>query len=207
MNFQIFRTAFQHYPIISTTEIEKLYPDFDSKNLVYWQKKQYVQKIRNSWYRLTGKTPLDAETLYFISNHIYQPSYISLETALSHYGFIPEGVFKVTAVSTLKTNLFQTAVGDFGYQNIKQSLFFGYQMMPLGLFYFKMAEPEKAILDFLYLHPEITTESHFQELRLNMREVKLAVNVDTLSKYTETIGSKSLAKRVTVFLEFLKQHG
>lgn len=204
MNFQTFRTTFQHYPIISRTEIKKLYPAFDAKNLVYWQKKHYLQKIKNSWYRLT-EMPLSTETLFFISNHIYQPSYISLETALSYYGFIPEGVFRMTAVSTLKTNTFATSISDFGYQNIKPSLYFGYQMVPFGNHYFKIAEPEKTILDFLYLHSDITDESHFYELRLNVQEIHSSINWNTLNNYTEAFGSRALSKRVAVFLKFIQQ--
>jgi len=63
MNFQQFRSAFQSYPIISRIEIEKVYPGFDPKNLVHWQKNQYLQKIRNTWYRLK-ETPLDSDTLF-----------------------------------------------------------------------------------------------------------------------------------------------
>ena len=204
MNFQVFRTTFQAYPVISRVEIEKVYPDFDPKNLVNWQKKQYLQKIRNSWYRLK-EAPLDSDTLFFISNQIYQPSYISLETAMSHYGFIPEGVFKVTAVSTLKTNNFQTVIGNFGYQNIKPSLYFGYLMVPFGNFYFKIAAPEKTILDFLYLHPEMVDESHFYEMRLNVREINRVLNRDTFNLYCQAFNSKSLSQRVAAFLNFIEK--
>jgi predicted transcriptional regulator of viral defense system len=205
MNFEAFRSTFQSYPVISRVEIDKLYPGFNLKNLVYWQEKQYLQKIRNSWYRLK-EAPLDSNTLFFISNHIYQPSYISLETAMSHYGFIPEGVFKVTAVSTLKTNSFQTVVGNFGYQNIKPSLYFGYLMVPFGNFYFKIAAPEKTILDFLYLHPEMADESHFYELRLNLQEIKRSVDLNTLSQYNQAFHSKTLTRRVELFLKFIENN-
>lgn len=204
MNFQQFRSAFQSYPIISRIEIEKVYPGFDPKNLVHWQKKQYLQRIRNSWYRLK-ETPLDSDTLFFISNQIYQPSYISLETAMSHYGFIPEGVFKVTSVSTLKTNDFQTAIGNFGYQNIKPSLYFGYLMVPFRNFYFKIAAPEKTILDFLYLHSEMVDESHLYEMRLNVQEIKRVLHQDTFIQYCQAFNSKSLSKRVAIFLNFIEK--
>jgi predicted transcriptional regulator of viral defense system len=203
MNFETFRATFQTYPIISGIEIEKLYPDFNAKNLVYWQKKQYIQKIRNSWYRLKD-APLDSDTLFFMSNHIYKPSYISLETAMSYYGFIPEGVFKVTAVSTLKTNSFQTVVGNFGYQNIKPSLYFGYNLVPFGNFYFKIATPEKAILDFLYLHPEMINEGHFYEWRLNLPEIKRSVDLDNLRQYSEALHSKALIRRVELLIRFIQ---
>ena len=203
MNFQEFRIAFQHYPVISTTEMGKLFPAFDFKNLINWQRKDYVKKIRNSWYRLT-ENALTEDTLFFISNQMYAPSYISLETALSYYGFIPEGVFKITAITTLKTKNFTSPLGIFGYQNLKPKLFFGYQLITFNNFRFKMAEPEKALLDYLYLHPEISSEDHFEGLRLNTFEIKQQVNFDTLNNYTAYINSKSLAKRVKNFIKFIE---
>jgi predicted transcriptional regulator of viral defense system len=203
MNFQTFRTAFQNYPVISERDIEKLFPDFDRKNLLYWQRKGYLQKLRNTWYRL-AEMLLHQEALYFISNQIYQPSYVSLEMALSHYGFIPEGVFKITAISTLKTQQFQTPIGDFKYQNVKPDLFFGYLLRPVGDCFYKMAEPEKAILDYLYLHPEMDSEAHFHEMRFNVFELQKMLTPPTLHVYTESFQSKALKKRVRAFNQFIK---
>lgn len=202
MTFQAFRTTFQHYPFFSIKEIEKLYPHFDYKNLGYWQEKKYVQKIRNGHYFLTEKE-LDTDTLYFISNQMYAPSYISLETALSHYGFIPEGVFKITAISTLKTQSFTTPMGVFNYQNLKSNLYFGYQLIPFGKFNFKIADPEKTILDYLYLHPELNTEEHFFDMRFNVFEMNQQINFDTLQHYQLVINSKSLNHRLKTLLKFL----
>ncbi len=203
MNFQEFRLAFREYPVFSIIEIEKLFPAFDPKNLVNWQKKNYVQKIRNTWYRFTENN-LNLDTLFFMSNHIYHPSYISLESALSYYGFIPEGVFKITAISTLKTQQFTTPLNIFGYQNVKPDLYFGYQLKRFNNFNFKIAEPEKAILDFIYLHSEIDTEAHFYELRLNILEIMQRINFDTLDAYTLHINSNALNKRVQTFLKFIE---
>ena len=203
MTFQGFRIAFQSYPIFSFGEIEKLFPKFDRKNLVNWQRKNYIEKIRNSWYRFT-EIPLNEDALFFVSNHIYTPSYISLESALSHYGFIPEGVFKITAISTLKTHQFTTPIGNFSYQNIKPNLFFGYKLLPYNNFYYKIAEPEKTILDYLYLHPDIKTEDILYELRLNVIEINQQINFDTLMHYTDFIDSKSLLKRVKTFIKFIE---
>ncbi len=202
MTFQAFRLVFKEYPIFSIMEIEKLFPSFDKKNLVNWQKKNYIQKIRNSWYRFS-ENALSTDLLFFVSNHIYQPSYISLESALSHYGFIPEGVFKITAISTLKTQQFTTPLGVFGYQNLKRNLLFGYRILYFNTFNYKMAEPEKAILDYLYLHPDIETEDHFYELRLNVFEIKQQVNVATMNSYVQYIQSKSLTNRVKTFLKYI----
>ena len=54
------------------------------------------EKLRNKFYILKDSHP----SHYFIANKLYQPSYISLETALSHYGMIPETVYTITSVTT-----------------------------------------------------------------------------------------------------------
>jgi predicted transcriptional regulator of viral defense system len=202
MTFQEFRLTLKDYPVFSIIEIEKLFPSFDKKNLVYWQKKNYIQKIRNSWYRFT-ESALNTDVLFFTSNHIYQPSYISLESALSYYGFIPEGVFKITAISTLKTQQYTTPIGVFGYQNLKNNLFFGYRIVNFGAFNYKIAEPEKAILDYFYLHSDVETEDHFYELRLNAFEINQQINLEILNNYVGHIQSKSLTKRVETFLKYI----
>jgi predicted transcriptional regulator of viral defense system len=202
MTFQEFRLTFKTYPVFSIVEIEKLFPSFDKKNLVNWQKKNYIKKIRNLWYRFT-ETTLNEDVLFFTSNQIYQPSYISLESALSYYGFIPEGVFKTTAISTLKTQEFTTPIGVFGYQNLKSNLFFGYRIVNFGTFSYKIAEPEKAILDYLYLHSAVETADHFYELRLNTFEINQQINGDILKNYAFHIQSKSLTKRVETFLKYI----
>lgn len=37
--FQEFRTIFQHFPVITLNDIRIAFPNFDSKNLINWQKK------------------------------------------------------------------------------------------------------------------------------------------------------------------------
>ena len=205
MNFQTFRTTFRDYPIFSKKEIEKLFPSLDAKNLVNWQKKSYIQKIRNEWYRLSENS-LNTSNLYFISNHLYSPSYVSLETALSHYGFIPEGVFRITSITTLKTQNFDTPIGFFTYQNLKPDLFFGYNLLKINGFYYKMADSQKCFLDFLHLHPDIQTEGHFYELRLNIADIKSQLDFDLFDKYLFAFNSKALSKRATTFIHFLENN-
>ncbi len=205
MNFQSFRTTFRDYPVFSKKEIEKLFPTFDAKNLVNWQRKNYIQKVRNEWYRL-NENRLDTPLLYFISNQIYNPSYISLESALAHYGFVPEGVFRYTGITTLKTQNFDTPIGFFTYQNIKSNLFFGYNLLIYNGFYYKIADPQKCFLDFLYLRPDIQTEEHFYELRLNISEIKAQLDFALFDKYLFAFDSKALSKRATIFINYLENN-
>lgn len=170
MKFIDFQDAFYDYTVFSTIEVEKVFPGFDRKVLVAWQKKGYIQKIRNSWYRFNNRQIVE-EDLFFIANKIYHPSYISLESALSYYQFIPEGVFSITSISTLKTVHFDTPIGYFQYRNVKPALFWGYRLVrqrsnPLSGWY-KIATAEKAVIDFLYLNPQYEKEPDFEGLRFN----------------------------------------
>lgn len=205
MNFLAFQKYFAALPVISISEIEKYFPEFDPNALTRWQKAGYLKKIRNGFYRIDDK-PLDGEAaLFLIANRIYAPSYISLQSALSWYGFIPEGVFTVTSVSTLKTNAFTTPIGQFSYRTLKSSLFWGYMLESSGAYYFRIAHPAKALLDFFYLFPEIATDDQFHELRLNPFELKERLQPGVLKQYAGRFNTKSLETRVDKFLNYLTQ--
>ena len=149
MTFLDFQKAFTSFPVISTKEISIQFPAYNRNVLTKWQEKGYLTKIRNGYYRLTENKLKGEEDAFFMSNHIYTPSYVSLQSALRWYDFIPEGVFMVTSISTRKTNDFNSSYGSFSYRKISREFFWGYRMHAFGPFYFKIASPEKALLDFL----------------------------------------------------------
>ena len=76
MNFHQFGTTLEPYLVFSRADIGAYFQSFDFKNLVNWQDAQYIQKVRNGWYRFTRR-PLNEAELYFCANRIYSPSYIS----------------------------------------------------------------------------------------------------------------------------------
>ena len=138
MNYRIFQKAFEAMPVISIKEIEKKFPDFDGNALTRWQKAGYIERLRNGYYRFGEKGIEGNNELFFIANQIYSPSYISLQSAMSWYGFIPEGVFTTTSVSTLKTQFIECPVGHFSYQHIKPNLFLGINLKHLAKFALKL---------------------------------------------------------------------
>lgn len=103
-------------------------------------------KLRNNFYQLSDSNP----SLYSIANRLYQPSYVSLEKALSHYRLIPETAYAITSVSTKPTREFINPRGAFSYQQIKRSVFTGYAPVELEGAVVLMAEPAKALADYLY---------------------------------------------------------
>lgn len=171
--------------------------DFDRNNLTRWCRKGLLVKLRNEYYAFPEYKQVPGFSRY-VANRIYNPSYISLHSALSFYGIIPEEVIQLTSVSTLKTASFRNPFGTFHYQNVKESMYFGYEIKTLsdgrGVL---MATPEKAILDLLYLYPFYRTVQDMEELRLDEDFMQNELDVNRLQDYATRIDSKALDRRVS----------
>jgi len=89
---------------------------------------------------------------FVLAGYLYQPSYISLETALNNFGIIPDISAAVTSISPVTTKTIKTAKGIFIYSKISRKLFFGWQKIKdLSGLYYQIALPEKALLDWIYI--------------------------------------------------------
>ena len=82
------------------------------------------------------------------------PSYISLQTALYHHGMISQIPSVTYAVSLARTKRFVTPLGEISIHHLDAHFFFGFELLENSLI--KMATPEKALLDILYLSPAKT---------------------------------------------------
>ena len=202
MNIINFQKQFSSYQIFSLNDIRKIAPNFQRIQLDRWEKRGYLYKIKQEFYALTDQE-LSEPFLFLTANKIYAPSYISLEKALKFYGLIPEEVFQITSVSTKKTARFETFIGNFKYRHIKASLFWGYKLLnsPHGKIHnVIVAEPEKAILDYLYFNSNLKTVSDFVEMRINIDSFRKNVDLEKFQTYLNAFKNKSLVKRAKVFL-------
>ncbi|MBI3335537.1 MAG: hypothetical protein HY001_03505 [Candidatus Portnoybacteria bacterium] len=155
---------------------------FISRNL----KSGLFLKLRNNYYMLKDSHP----PLYSIANKLYQPSYISLESALSHYGIIPEVVYTVTSVTAKPTREFKTPKAVFSYQRIKKGVFTGYSPVAIEGNVVLLAEPEKALADYLYF---VDLKKTSLNDRLNLR----GIHKGKLLKFIRTFKRKSMLKKMT----------
>lgn len=126
-----------------------------------------VQRICRGFYA----NPFNMPTLEEISGQIYQPSYVSLESALSSYGVLSQIPQVLTCVTTQLPRTFQTSWGAIEYHQMKGAFFNGF----LGGKTYFLAEKEKALADYLYLSPPKNRDHKLTLLdlsHLNLKKVK-----------------------------------
>lgn len=202
MQYIELKEHFKDFTVFSLNDIKKVEPSFNRQRLNEWQDKGYIKKIINEYY-IFSDTKIDEPTLFVLANTIYHPSYISFEMAFSYYHLIPEGVYTVTSATSRTTRKFSTEPATFAYRHIKPALLFGYTLVAYKNQTFKIAEIEKAVLDYLYLNPSIKTTTDFKGLRFNTASFHEQADVEKMKRYLAQFGSRSLEKRVDNFLTFI----
>jgi predicted transcriptional regulator of viral defense system len=203
MNFLQFKEKVKELPYFETKELRLVLGDDFSNttlvNLKNWIKKGHLIMLRRGLYVLSEmKNSADAMTF---AAKIYPPSYVSLETALSFYGIIPEAVFTTTSVTTRKTKEFKTSLGNFSYQKIKREAFGGFETVKRNSISFNLALPEKALTDFLYLNRHILDGSQEQFAGYRFNE-DFNYGKKRLREFAENYKNKKTVDLVNKFIEY-----
>lgn len=85
---------------------------------------------------------------FFAANRLVENSYVSFETALSHYGMIPERVETTMSVCLSRPLRFSTEVGEFQYITQTHEIFSSSHTLEFREGYsIRIATREKALLD------------------------------------------------------------
>ena len=126
---------------------------------------------------------------FLMANKIYQPSYISFESALSYYGLIPETVYSVTSATVKATREFSSQNYHFVFHRIKKEAFAGYTPIEMGGETILIAQPEKALADFLYF---VSLGKRKLPDRLNLKKIEKKA----LITWAKLFASKRLTERV-----------
>lgn len=102
-----------------------------------------IKRLRQGEYSLATDKVHD----FSVANFVYQPSYISLESALSYYGIITGITYAITSITVKKAVELEIDKASFSYAQVSSRFYWGYQKIDNYL----IAEPAKAMLDWLYL--------------------------------------------------------
>lgn len=142
---------------------------------------------------------------FLIANKMYGPGYVSFESALSHYGLIPEGVYTTTsACHQRKTKNFVSELGDFSYEYIPCSEFF------LAVVHDKVkggvliASPIRALFDLIYLRKKQyeSIQQLENDLRINLDLLEQEVNQYSVGEI-ENLAKQYKKKNIMDFYQLL----
>lgn len=190
MKYQDFRKKINK-PYFTTDDIRLRALNIYNYQITLWQKRGLIERLKRGIYVFSeDKKDLSAREVALV---IFNPSYISLEYALSQYGIIPEMIYSITSVTTKKTRELSNVYGDFVYQHVKPDLFFGYESVETDNANYLIATPEKALLDYIYLNlGRIDDLEDIKELRINPYQLKETINVTKLKEYSKEFNIKKL---------------
>jgi len=124
----------------------------DPKNKVRMMEKSgQLIRLKKGLYVVSPKISKQNLSKNLISNHLYGPSYVSLESALSYYGLIPERTVDTYAITSGRKKHFETPLGHFHYIGLPSQYFaIGIRLQTHNDEYaFLIASPEKALCDFI----------------------------------------------------------
>ncbi len=103
------------------------------------------------------------------AGELYYPSYLSFESALSRYGILSQIPYSLVFATTKKSKKIYLMDREIEYRQIKKDYFFGYELNN-GIY---IAEPEKALLDQIYMISRGKVSNDLSELSLvNLKKNK-----------------------------------
>ena len=128
------------------------------KKIARLEHNQIITKLIKGKYRFL----LSKSNDFLVANFLYNPSYISLESALSFHGIITAFAYQITSITVKPTRTFEIEGKEFTYSHLAPALFWGYEKKED----FLIADPAKALLDYIYLGTKGLRNLVFDEMDL-----------------------------------------
>ncbi|MGC9445149.1 MAG: type IV toxin-antitoxin system AbiEi family antitoxin domain-containing protein [Candidatus Methanospirareceae archaeon] len=183
--------------IFSVRDVANLFPDAHvatlKNNLASWVKKGYIERLKRDLYARVEPALGSEIPDFYVANKLYSPSYISLETTLSHYNVIPEIAVQVTSVTTKPSREFKNRYGVFIYRSCKNNAFTGYRIAFYEGYDVLIADKEKALVDFIYFKLQHGLAVDFDEERFD-RTILKGIAWDKAMGYAERYNNVTLRK-------------
>lgn len=162
------------------------------RQLSRWTEDGRLYQLRRGLYALAPPFQKVRPHPFLVANRLVRGSYVSCQSALAHYGLIPEHAPMVTSVTTGRPARWDTPLGCYEFRHVKPELLRGYRLIDLGheqqAF---MATPEKALLDLIWLQPGGDAPDYLRELRLLNTD---RLDVDQLQGWAEQADSPKLRR-------------
>lgn len=134
---------------------------FPQNKIANLEREGKIIRLKRGQYIVSDKISRELISPELIANHIYGPSYVSMESALRFYGLIPEQVFSVRSMTTNRSRRFTNSIGIFEYITVNERYYsIGIKQQIVEERYtFLIASPEKALCDMITATPRLKLQS------------------------------------------------
>ena len=174
-------------------------------------KSKALISLKRGLYIIGPNMDLAGPEPFLIANHLHGPSYVSLESALSYWGLIPERTYEVSSVTIKVSKKYRTELGRFTYKQLK-SPYYSYGIKRINISQKQsilIASAEKALCDKIVLTPKINLRSIKQtraflleDLRIDLEELR-TLKTETMRSWIDAAAKKSSLKILIKTLEEL----
>lgn len=195
---------------VTSSVIASLYPQLKAKNkkIETLEKAGEIIRLKKGLFIVNPKKSGITLSTELIANHLYTPSYVSMQSALRFYGLIPESVHTCQSMTVKYPRSFDTPLGRFTYHTVSRDSFaIGVTRMVSGQAAFIIATPEKALCDLIANSNGVNlrylkeTEEYLEyDIRLDMEEF-YRMNPEIFRQYAEKGKKANSIKTVLKLLE------
>lgn len=167
-DLQYFGSVPVDYPLLADYYSHLQSPKDKISSLV---KSGALLRLKKGKYLISDNLKQQPASLELIANHLYGPSYVSFETALSYHGWIPERTYLVRSAITKRKKVFSNELGIFEYNTVPGPYYpIGIQQVIIEQQYaFLIATPEKALCDLVITTKGLRIQS-FKAMKIYLEE-------------------------------------
>lgn len=174
-------TLYNNIPIDYSTLVNSIGPYLSPKDKVSrMEKDKQIIRLKKGLFVFNPSATGQVLSTELIANHLYGPSYLSMESALAYHGLIPERVYAIKSATFKRSKEFNTSLGLFNYITVPSQYF------PIGIktelignnISFLIASPEKALCDLITTTPNLRFQSKqslqtylFDDMRIDLSAI------------------------------------
>ncbi len=168
---------------VSYAVLKSLYSNYKSprNKIAELENKHILIRLKRGMYVVSPDMTGELLSTELLANHIYGPSYISMETALRFYGLIPESVHIIKSMTTKRSRCFKNLISVFDYISCSDKYYsIGIRQISDRRTTFLAASPEKALSDLIAFTPNL--RPRFLKSMVSFLEEDLRMDMDEFYK-------------------------
>ncbi len=166
-----------------------------------------IIRLKKGLYITSSKISRVPVSPFLVANHMYGPSYISMQTALRFYGMIPETVYEIQSMTTGLTKEYSNDIGKFRYVHVSPEYYnCGVVVAEESGISFMIASPAKALCDLMVYSPYLNLKSCNaiaeyleDDIRFDMDELA-SLDKDVIKRCAENSRKKTMLNQLMKFI-------